>query len=329
MTPEELHHRIFDFRLAAAVFAGVDLGLFAALVSGPIDACTLATKAGCDRRGVEVWLSALRAAGVVREGTEGWEVEPGLEPALDPSSEHYLGHLFQHDLWHWTRWAGLSQTLITGRPSQRNHFDRHLSDPLVLRQFLPNYNLAMEESARGAADRIAAFIAQHPARRVADFGGGTGELLIATCRRMPDVRGILVDHAFALEDASERIESASLTERIRLVDLDFERNALDEPYDVAVLSRVLMGFSRGRAARAVASVATGLEPGGMVLVHDFAVDSLAGAMLGLDMFLNTGGSTHSRSEIERFFEAAGLVACGESPVLPHTRLWIGRKEVAS
>jgi len=339
MNPAELHRRVFDFRFAAAVFAGVDLGLFPLLAAGPLSAAELAQRAGCDERAITIWLRSLTAAGVVQTASPSedkqplWELAPELAPCFEPHGAQSLSHLFQHDLWHWTRWGGLTESLRTGLPQDRHEGDRHLSDPNVLRRFLPNYVEAMRESGRDATAELAARIAKLGPRRLIDFGGGGGDLLIAACHQLPELRACLVEHRFSLDVAAERIRVAGLAARIELVELDFERQLIDGgplalPFDVAVLSRVLMGFSPARARAAIGRIAERLSPGGVLMVHDFAEEVHVGGMLGLDMLLNTGGQVHAGDQIRGWMREAGLEDLDERPVLAQTRLWTGRRRSA-
>ncbi len=337
MTPGELHRRVFGFRFAAAIFAGLETGLFDALRHAPQCSEELSRRCGLDPRALRVWLDALTCYGVLERkpghdaGAPVWQISPESAGCFDPDSPDHLGHLLQHDHWHWTRWGGLSDSIRTGEPTANWANDRHLSDPEVLRRFLPNYVLAMHESGRPAFAEIARRISKLSPKRVVDFGGGDGELLIALCRLLPDVRSVLVEHHFALEHARDRIEAVGLAERIEQLALNFEHGdlssgALAAPYDVAILSRVLMGFPPEQARRVIQRIAAALPTGGHLVIHDFAQESRVGALLGLDMLLNTGGQVHDSEQIVSWMTEAGLKQIDVSPVLPYTRLWLGRKQ---
>jgi SAM-dependent methyltransferase len=329
MTPRELRRLCFDFRAARAVHAGVELGLFEALGREARSAKELAEHRGCEEHAIAIWLAAMAAIGIVERSGPAFRLTEGLVDALVPGGKSYVGNLLQHDLWHWNRWDTLDEVLRTGKPCPPLAADRYLSDPEVLRRFLPNYALAMAQSAGGAPLRLAALLCQRGADTVADFGGGNGGLLRIVCERMPESRGILIEHGFSLEAARADLAGSPALERIELCELDFERAERWPAYDAAVLSRVLMGFAAERAGRAIARVAAGLAPGGRLYVHDYDAASRVGALLGLDMLLNTGGEVHTGPAIVAWLGAAGLAFEEERRVLPYTRVWIGRKEVAA
>jgi SAM-dependent methyltransferase len=323
MTPAELRALAFSFRAARALYAGVELGLFDALGDGPRTAADLAHERGCDARALGVWLAALAAQGVLECGELGYRIRPALRASLVRGGPEYLGNLFLHDLWHWSRWTRLDDVLRSGAPQGAVPCSGHLADPDVLRRFLPNYNAAMEQSAGAAPWRLARAIARHGPRTVVDLGGGTGALLSQLCALLPGARGCLVEHGFALAGARERLARDPARERIELVERDFEKDEIPAG-DAIALSRVLMGFAPERARAAVLRAAAALTPGGRLYVHDFDAGSRVGALLGLDMLLNTGGQVHASAAIRGWLEEAGLRELEERALLPYTRLWSGR-----
>jgi SAM-dependent methyltransferase len=322
MTPVELQRLAFSFRAARALYAGVELGLFEALASGTEAPGDLASECGCEPRALGIWLEALVALEVLERATGGYRIRPELRATLVPGGPEYLGNLFLHDLWHWSRWASLDLALRSGEPRQGAEGDRHLSDPAVLSRFLPNYNLAMEQSSAEAPVLLARAIAAHTPQRVIDLGGGTGALLCEVCALLPGTRALLVEHGFALAGARQRLAADPARERIELVELDLEKSALPRG-DAIVLSRVLMGLPPERARAVVARAAAALMPGGRLYVHDFEAGSRVGALLGLDMLLNSGGAVHSGLAIRKWLAEAGLDELEEDRVLPYTRVWIG------
>jgi len=328
MTPAALRQLAFSFRAARALYAGVELGLFEALGARALPADELARARGCDARAVGIWVEALAALQVLERCAGGYRIRPELREALLPGGGEYLGNLFLHDLWHWSRWAWLDETLRSGAPRQAAAGERHLADPEVLRRILPNYNAAMEQSSGGAHALLARAIAERAPRSVVDLGGGSGALLAEVCALLPGARGCLVEHGFALASARERLARDPARERIELLERDFEKAEIP-PAAAIVLSRVLMGFAPERARAAVLRAAAALAPGGHLWVHDFAADSRVGALLGLDMLLNTGGQVHRSAAICGWLEAAGLRELEERPILPYTRAWVGRKAAAA
>ncbi len=325
MKPDALRALAFRFREARALFAGVELGVFEALGNESKDADQLAGVLSLDTRATGILLEALAALGVlVRDGTR-YAIPAELRGTLVPGSAEYAGNLFLHDLWHWTSWGRLDSVLRDGQAWTRRDGDPHLANPEVLRRFLPNYTLAMEQSEGGASERLAQRIAALAPSRVLDLGGGSGGLLIALLGILPEAHGTLVEHGFSLGRAADLVAGSSARERITLLAMDFEKEEIPIGHDLVVLSRVLMGMTPERARSLVGRAALALECGGALVIHEFDATTRVGALLSLDMLLHTGGASHPRAELESWLAGCGLELESSRRLLPYTRAWIARK----
>ena len=322
MTPDVLRRVAFGFREARALFAGVELGVFAELARAPRSAGALADTLELDPRGLTVLLDALVAMNVLERSADGYGTRAELASALAPESPEYVGNLLLHDLWHWSTWARLDRAVRDGSSQVAHSGDPHLSDPAVLRRFLPNYVAAMSQSGAEAFAPIAERILRERPKSVIDLGAGSGGLADALLARSEDVAVCLVDHAFALDLARKRLGDSP---RVALFARDFEKDSLPGQFDAVVLSRVLMGYGPERARAAVRKAACAVAPGGRLYVHDFERGSRVGALLGLDMLLNTGGEAHSGAALEAWLAQAGLALESAERLLPYTRLWVARR----
>lgn len=329
MTPSELQRMIFDFRAARAVLCAVELGVFDALGADARSAHELAELRGLDLRGTRTLLQALSAIGVLEAETDRYRIHAELLPWLVPGGPHYVGNLMLHDLWHWSSWARLDHAVRTGRALETREGDPHLGNPEILKRFFPNYVAAMDQCAADAPVRLAKHLAPLCPRSVMDLGGGTGALLCELLECVPDARGTLVELPFSLAPARERIKERGLESRIEILARNFESGELPEGHDLIVLSRTLMGLPPERARTLVRRAARGLSPAGTLAIHDYAAESRVGALLSLDMLLNTGGAVHPSARQRSWLEEAGLVELRCERVLPYTRLWTGRKPDAA
>jgi hypothetical protein len=325
VTADELRALAFRFRESRAVFAGVELGVFEALGDGARSARELADALALDARALEILLDALVALEVLERDGGRYAIASELRSTLVPRGASYAGNLFLHDLWHWTSWARLDQTVREGSARQRRDGDAHLGDPEILGRFLPNYVLAMEQSEGGASELLARRLAALEPKRVLDLGGGSGGLLLRVLERAPSAYGTLVDHVFSLSRARELTSRSPARERMELLGLDFEKCQIPREHDVIVLSRVLMGMNPQRARALVGRAVEALPEGGALVVHEFDAETRVGALLSLDMLLHTGGAAHPRAQLEGWLADGGLVLESARRVLPYTRAWIARK----
>jgi len=332
----ELRQTLFRFREARALFAGHELGVFAALAQHSRTVGELAEQLEVDVDALRVLLRALVAMGVLVEpagSAGGYALEPEAAEVLVDGGEESCAHLLSHDLWHWGSWARLDETIRTGEPLLDRSGDPHLGRHEILRAFLPNYVIAMEESGRESLPALAAEIAALAPKRFSDWGGGSGALSIEVLRRCPDTQGVLVDHAFCMERARQLLDApqvaADVRARTRLHPADLEKDPLPSEQEVILLSRVLMGLSADRAAQLVQRAAACLAPGGVLVVHDFDAASRVGALLSLDMRRQCGGEVHTEECLWRCFEAAGLRPMESRPLTSYTRVWLATRAPAA
>jgi SAM-dependent methyltransferase len=328
VTPLELRRVAFDFRVARALYAGVEIGLFDAIGRGARTPQELAARMAADPRALRILLEALAGAGVLERSGDAFAIAPALVASLVSGEPDYLGNLLLHDLWHWTSWAHLGRVLREGAPHKERGGDPHLTSPEVLRRFLPNFALAMDQSGGDATPRLASQLARLAPRAILDLGGGSGRELEALLGLLPAARGAVAERAFALEAARERLGRSRVAARARVVALDFERDPIPGGYDLILLSRVLMGLPDDAALRLVRACAAALAPGGTLAIHDYDARSRVGALLSLDMLLLAGAAVHPSATLLRWLAEAGLRAERPQRVLPYTRLWLGRRAAA-
>jgi SAM-dependent methyltransferase len=263
--------------------------------------------------------------GILESDSGAYALRPECAGALLPGTEQYLGPLLTHDLWHWTSWAFLDRSIRSGAAHRERSHDPHLGNHEVLARFLPNFALAMEQTARESVKPLADCIEALDVRSVLDLGGGSGTLLLAVLEHCHGARGTLADRSFALERARELAALHACRDRLTLVELDFERDPLPLGHDLIVLSRILMGLPEMRARLLLERVAEALEPGGYVLVHDYDATSRVGSVLSVDMLLHCGSKVHGRREVTGWFSEIGLELVSDERLLPYTRVYLGVK----
>jgi hypothetical protein len=149
---------------------------------------------------------------------------------------------------------------------------------------------------------------------VADLGGGGGALIAAILEAVPAVRGMLVDHAAAVEEAAPRFDHDGLRGRCSLVTADLTRTVPDGA-DVYILKHVLHGYEDGAAIEILRHCRSVRPHDGRVLVIEFVLpdvidradpDLEARLMSDLNMLAITGGKERSAVEWTRLLHEAGL-----------------------
>jgi precorrin-6B methylase 2 len=316
----ELRDLTFGFRAARAVMAAVSVGAIERLASGECGAAELAQGCGLHPRGAEALLAALAALGVCREAGGRFGLTRAARRVLVGTGDLSRRSVVLHDLWHFGLWARLEASLRSGAPVADRTGDPFFSDPAVLGAFFPNFTRAMEETGREAAARLARELPLAGSERVLDLGGGGGGFAAALARAHPKLEAVVFELPPVAREAERVLAAAGLEERVEVRAGSFLADALDPSgrgFDLALLSRVLMGLGDGDAAALLSRARAALRPGGRVVVHEFRRgEGAAGrvaALLDLDMLLLTGGAVRAPESLVALLEQAGFAGAAQRP----------------
>ncbi|GIE77758.1 SAM-dependent methyltransferase [Actinoplanes philippinensis] len=299
MTSQDLAERLFGALIGAAelltVQLGRELGLYAALRTGPHDPAGLAKAAGIDERYAREWLEQQAAAGFLTAGAGSFALEPGAaEVLLDEDNAAYAGAAAEFALGAALLTPAVIDAFRTGAgvPYAEYRHIRHgiagFNRPLFTHQLTGEWLPAVPEVDR----RLRA----QPGAAVLDLGCGMGHSSVAMARAYPaiTVRGVDLDED-SITEARRAAAAAGVADRVSFTVGDAA--AAGGTYDLITVFEALhdMGDPVGvlRNAREL------LTGGGSVLIADERVS---------DEFTAPAG------EIERLQYAFSVLHC-----LPATR----------
>jgi SAM-dependent methyltransferase len=285
--------------------AGVELDLFTLLDSQPFTAAEVAGAIGGDLRATRMLLNALAAMGLLTQRALRFQCTPPAARWLSRNSEGYVGYIIRHHQQLLPSWVRLSEAVVSGRPVRRRSV---VQDDQARENFLMGmFNLAM-----GLAPRIVPRIDLAGRRRLLDLGGGPGTYAIHFCRHNPGLKATVFDLPTSRPFAERTIGRFELGDRVDFHAGDYLSDALPGRFDVAWLSHILHGEGPETARRILAKAAAALEPGGLLIVHDFILDDsldrpLFPALFSLNMLLGTeSGQAYGEGQLREMLEAAGL-----------------------
>ncbi|NLI80412.1 MAG: SAM-dependent methyltransferase [Deltaproteobacteria bacterium] len=285
--------------------AAVKLDVFTAIGSRAITTDKLAAEMGLDPRAVEMLLNALSAMELLEKEGTAFRNTPHAATFLSKDSPDYTGHIIMHHHHLMDSWAQLDRAVATGRPvrSRVTHSDGEWRESFLLGMF----NLAM-----GIAPRVARLIDLTNRRHLLDLGGGPGTYAIHFCLNNPDLKATVQDLKSTEPFAMKTIRRFGLEDRVRFQAGDYLQEAIKCSYDVAWLSHILHGEGPEACQMIIHRTAAALEPGGLLLVHDFILDDtmdrpLFPALFSLNMLLGTpDGQAYSDGQIRDMLADAGL-----------------------
>jgi predicted O-methyltransferase YrrM len=106
-------------------------------------------------------------------------------------------------------------------------------------------------------------------RRMIDLGGGAASYSIALCEGNPDLESIVVDQKEPVALARGIVEEHGLQGRISFLEGDFFELALGGPYDVVLISGVILIKPDEDCRRLLKLAHDIMAPGGIVIVQDY------------------------------------------------------------
>ena len=285
--------------------AGVKLDVFTAIGEEKLAAADTARKLGVDQRALAMLLDALTAMGLLSKSEDGrYSNTPESLDFLSKESPRYIGFMIMHHHHLVDSWSQLDKAVRTGRPVR----GRAAIDEGERREsfLMGMFNLAMS-IAPGPAKSVDLSGRRH----FLDLGGGPGTYAIQFCLNNPQMRGTVYDLPTTRPFAEKTIAGFGLSDRIDFMDGDYLKEDIKGSYDVVWLSQILHGEGFEECRMIVKKAVAALEPGGLIMVHEFILDNtmdhpLFPALFSLNMLLGTDrGQSYSEAQISDMLADAG------------------------
>lgn len=298
---------------ARALHAAMAVGIFDALVGGPMEATPLAGCLGLDGRGAEILLNALVALGLLEKDQSQFKNSAVSQVFLVRGATYYQGRLIAMSAGDWATWERLQESVRLGKPpggARTRTFDNERVR-------------AMNDSATVAAPMVARKLDLSRVKRVLDVGGGPATYAIALARTAPDIDVTVIETAEGSAVTREFVAGANMTERVRIVSGDFHQLDFGSGvYDLVLLSHILHLQSAETCRTLLGKAFHALTSEGQCVVHEFLLrDDKTGplmpALFSLNMLLNTEhGRSYSGWEITEAMQNEGFIRVQIVPLDP-------------
>ncbi len=304
---------------AAALGAGVELGLFERLSREPLAAEELARSVGAAPRQTAALLRALAGMGVLRERDGRFEIAPEAAPFLRTDSPTCLIEAlrFNRDLY--PVWGALAESVRHGAPAVPPA--AHLGgDPARTRRFV----LGMHSRAGAMAAAIAPAVALPERGPLLDVGSGPGTFSRRLAEERSGLRVTQFDLPPVLEVARELTSGSPAADRIAFHPGDYRRDPLP-PAGAILFCGALHQETPASAAALFAKMRSALPAGAPATVIDLMVEEggarpVFAALFSLNMMLfNPSAGVFEVCQTETLLRDAGFreVASRPIPDLPY------------
>jgi ubiquinone/menaquinone biosynthesis C-methylase UbiE len=308
--------------MTRAASVTVQLGLPDLLESGGRSLDELTATLQCDRRALHQFLRALCSLDICREAADGrFEITP-MGRLLGSHSEYsvrswaaYWGESAS-PMWSYLLESVKSGTGVRERLTGKPGFEHLQNDASAAQTF----NAAMVELTRLMASQ-AAQAYDFGSKRVADIGGGYGELLAAVLEAHPTCRGLLFDMEHAIAAARARFAARGLAGRCEFETGDFFAS-VPAGLDVYMLKSVIHDWNDERGRAILASCRRAMLPSSRLLLIERSMpermeptrEHRALARSDLHMRVALGAQERTEAEFMRLLRSADLEVTRSWPI---------------
>jgi O-methyltransferase domain/Dimerisation domain len=324
---------ITSYIFSQIVRATAQLGLTEHLVAGPMSVEALAAAAEADPDALLRFLRAAASLGLVAEQDGEWALGP-----LGTAMEADHGRLRSVAI----GMVGPNLTRRAERFAQVVRAGRRVDTKVDGYEFWEYYDHHEEESEHYAVtmSHVTAHCAQALVRqydltrfeRIADIGGGHGNLLNGVLTSVPGVRGVLYERAEVVRRAKSLFESAGTADRVDLIEGDFLREVPGK-CDLYMIKSTLCDWDDEQAAKIVGNIHRAAEPGATLLVVDSMItDEVAedevnpvhaqqAPTIDFAVFAGSGGRVRPQSAYREMVTAAGFTVESITPFFDGFTHW--------
>jgi len=283
----------------------VKLDVFTLIGEKQLSGEDIAQKRDLSKEGVIRLLNALTAMNLLEKADDKFSNTQAARTLLSKDSPNYIGHMITHHHNLVESWSELDQAVKTGAPVRAR--SSHISPERRENFLMGMFNLGM-----GLAPVLADKIDLSGRRYLLDLGGGPGTYAIHFCLKNPQLKATVYDLSTTRPFAEKIIKKFGLIDRIDFMDGNYVEEGVEGIYDVAWLSHILHGEGQKECQRIIQKTVSALEPGGMIIVHDFILNNtmdgpLFPALFSLNMFLGTpDGQSYSEKQITDMLVRSGV-----------------------
>jgi hypothetical protein len=293
------------FWRTCTLHAAVKLDIFTAIGDQEFASEEIAAKLKATNKGMERLLNALTAMELLSKRGDKFSNSAAGRNFLSKDSSQYIGHIIMHHHHLIESWSKLDQAVKTGQAVRKR---ATYSDDDWRESFLMGmFNMAMH-----MAPRLVPLFDLSDRNHLLDLGGGPGTYAIHFCLKNPQLRATVFDLPTTRPFAQKTITKFGLSDRIDFIEGNYLEDSLTGRYDVAWLSHILHAEGPEACKNIIEKAVAVLEPGAMIIVHDFILNNamdgpLFPALFSLNMLLGTtAGQSYSENQITAMLTDAGV-----------------------
>jgi len=153
-------------------------------------------------------------------------------------------------------------------------------------------------------------------QKLADIGGGHGDMIVGFLERHPSARGALFDMPGIAGQTRSRLDAAGLSDRCEIVGGDFF-SKVPVSADTFFLRHILHDWNDEECRTILRNIAAQCKPGARVLIAECVIREPnvpdSGKILDMEMLLFLTGRERTQAEYRELLEATGFELVGVTP----------------
>ena len=322
LSKKKFHSMTFDFRAARAIMTANELGIFRELLNQSKTIDDLSTTLNLIPEKLRILANTLVALKVLRNVETKYSIQPQLIEVFRSSENVCLNDLIYFDSLRWRNWANLPNLIRKQSGStQDDSINEHVDTESI-------YNRAMQQGIYDISSRLANFIADHfpNVKNIVDIGGGLGSFAREFLQQKPNCNITIIDNSIQLLNDTSFNSWINSDPRISFRHFDIVNDVIPptcKRFNVAVVSRLLMGFAYNNNLRILNNVKSLLLHDAVVVVHEFSTDSKVGALMHLDMLANNDRVVCDEEKITSLLKYCGYSVSKKCRISDYTYVLIG------
>ncbi len=305
-TPDRILKTSGAYWATCALHGAVVLDVFTRIGDSRVGGQRVAEQLGASVDAAGRLLDALAAMGLLSKDAGGYANTEASRTYLSMDSDRYIGYIIHHHHHLVASWAKLPEAILSGKPIRLPVREKGTD---AREAFLMGmFNLATQ-----LAPRLVPVVDLSGCTSLLDLGGGPGTYAIHFCRHNPDLSATVMDLPTTRPFAEKTIGKMGMADRVAFISGDYLQDDISGSYDAVWMSHILHGEAAEDCLRMIQKVFGCLNPGGVVVIHEFILDDtldgpLFPALFSLNMLLGTeGGRAYSQAQLAGMLETAGFV----------------------
>jgi len=327
---QQLDQMITGYWISQAIYTAAKFAIADHLKDGPKTVGELAGATSTNPDALYRLLRALASVGIFSEcESRRFSLTPLAEPLRSnvPGSKRALALMSGDE--QFRTWAEIDYSVRTGKIAFDKVFGKPIFDYLGEH---PDKARIFDAAMVGIHGRESSAILDaydlSGIGVIADIGGGNGSQITEILTKYPKMKGILFDLPHVIERAKERIQTAGLQDRCRLVPGSFF-DAVPEGADAYVLRHIIHDWDEDKCLTILRNCHRAMPPASKLLVIESVIppgnEPFHGKFLDLVMLLIPGGKERTEVEYRALFERAGFELTRIVPTGTEVSIVEGRK----